>query len=77
MPGLDPLWALNHYHYLDNSLNHEHGLILSRYCRIGSHRYPVGFSGDTVSSWETLDYISEFTSKSTNVGYTYWSHDIG
>lgn len=77
MPGLDPLWALNHYHYLDNSLNHEHGLILSRYCGIGSHRYPVGFSGDTVSSWETLDYISEFTSKSTNVGYTYWSHDIG
>ena len=77
MPGLDPLWSLNHYHCLDNSLNHEHGLILSRYCGIGSHRYPVGFSGDTVSSWETLDYISEFTSKSTNVGYTYWSHDIG
>ena len=77
MPGLDPLWALNHYHYLDNSLNHEHGLILSRYSGIGSHRYPVGFSGDTVSSWDTMNYISEFTSKSTNVGYTYWSHDIG
>lgn len=77
MPGLDPLWALNHYHYLDNSLNHEHGLILSRYSGIGSHRYPIGFSGDTVSSWDTMNYISEFTSKSTNVGYTYWSHDIG
>lgn len=77
MPGLDPLWALNHYHYLDNSLNHEHGLILSRYSGIGSHRYPIGFSGDTVSSWDTMNYISEFTSKSTNVGYIYWSHDIG
>lgn len=23
------------------------GLILSRYAGIGSHRYPIGFSGDT------------------------------
>ncbi len=75
--GLDPLWSLNHYHYLDNAYNHDKGLILSRYAGIGSNRYPVGFSGDTISSWKTLQYISEFTSKSSNVGYTYWSHDIG
>ena len=75
--GLDPLWSLNHYHYLDNAYNHDKGLILSRYAGIGSNRYPVGFSGDTISSWKTLQYISEFTSKSSNVGFTYWSHDIG
>ncbi|MBR7073224.1 MAG: alpha-xylosidase, partial [Eubacterium sp.] len=45
--GLDPLTALNHYHYLDNAENGEIPLILSRYGRVGSHRYPLGFSGDT------------------------------
>jgi len=75
--GLDPLWALNHYHYLDNALNHTMPLILSRYAGIGSHRYPVGFSGDTVITWKTLDYLPYFTLTATNVGYTWWSHDIG
>ena len=29
MEGLDPLWSLNHYHYLDNAQNHTSPLILS------------------------------------------------
>ncbi|MCQ2399180.1 MAG: alpha-xylosidase, partial [Clostridia bacterium] len=77
MAGLDPLWALNHYHYLDNSLNHDKGLILSRFAGIGSHRYPVGFSGDTTATYETLDYLPYFTATASNVGYSWWSHDIG
>ena len=76
MPGLDPLWALNHYHTLDIAKNNP-PLILSRYCRIGSHRYPLGFSGDTFVTWESLDYIPYFTAMGTNAGYTWWSHDIG
>ncbi|MBR3864224.1 MAG: alpha-xylosidase [Clostridia bacterium] len=77
MQGLDPLWALNHYHYLDNAKNNSQPLILSRYSGIGAHRYPVGFSGDTFITWETLQYLPEFTATATNVGYTWWSHDIG
>lgn len=77
MEGLDPLWSLNHYHYLDNALNHSVPLILSRYCGIGSHRYPVGFSGDTFMTWDTLKYLPEFTATASNIGYTWWSHDIG
>lgn len=76
MEGLDPLWALNHYHYLDNGLEKE-PLILSRYCGVGSHRYPLGFSGDTHVTWETLDYLPYFTATASNIGYTWWSHDIG
>lgn len=76
VPGLDPLWALNHYHTLDNARNHI-PLILSRYCGIGSHRYPLGFSGDTTITWKSLDYIPYFTAMGTNAGYTWWSHDIG
>ncbi|MBR4014491.1 MAG: alpha-xylosidase [Clostridia bacterium] len=77
MPGLDPLWALNHYHYLDNKKSQKFPLIMSRYAGIGSHRYPIGFSGDTTISWETLELMPYFTATATNIGYTWWGHDIG
>ena len=75
--GLNPLWALNHYHFLDSKARNGQGLILSRYAGIGSHRYPVGFSGDTHMDWEFLRYMPYFTSTASNAGYTWWSHDIG
>lgn len=75
--GLDPLWLLNHYHYYDTARNGDIGIILSRYAGIGSHRYPVGFSGDTIITWKTLAYLPYFTATASNVGYTWWSHDIG
>lgn len=77
MKDLDPLWALNHYHYLDSGLNHDHAMILSRYCGAGAHRYPLGFTGDTFVTWDTLDYLPYFTLTASNVGYCWWSHDIG
>jgi len=77
LEGLDPLWMLNHYHYLDNAKDNATPLILSRYCGIGAHRYPLGFSGDTFMTWETLEYLPYFTLTATNIGYTWWSHDIG
>lgn len=77
LDGLDPLWALNHYHFIDNSFGKERPLILSRYAGIGSHRYPVGFSGDTYTTFKTLSYLPYFTSTASNAGYTWWSHDIG
>lgn len=43
VPGLDPLVALNHYHYLDNAENGRLPLILSRYSGPGAHRYPRAF----------------------------------
>lgn len=77
LAGLDPLWALNHYHYLDSVYRRGEGLILSRYAGVGSHRYPVGFSGDIHMDWEFLDYMPYFTATAANVGYGWWSHDIG
>lgn len=75
--GLDPLWALNHYHYLDNARNGKRPLILSRFAGVGSHRYPIGFSGDSAQTWATLDFQPYFTANASNIGYTWWSHDIG
>ncbi len=77
VPGLDPLWGLNHYHYLDSDRGDKRPLILSRFCGEGSHRYPLGFSGDTAINWPTLRFMPYFTATAANVGYTWWSHDIG
>ena len=75
--NLDPLWALNHYHTLANERDRKRPLILSRYAGVGSHRYPLGFSGDTHITWDSLDFQPYFTNTATNIGYTWWSHDIG
>ena len=84
-PGLDPLWGLNHLHYLDSARNdgsdyserNPRPLTFSRYAGPGSHRYPIGFSGDTVVTWESLKFQPEFTACASNIGYGWWSHDIG
>lgn len=75
--GYDPLWACNHYHTLDIAKNGTRPLILSRYGGVGSHRYPLGFSGDTKILWSALDFQPYFTSTASNVGYATWSHDLG
>jgi alpha-glucosidase (family GH31 glycosyl hydrolase) len=77
IPGADPLWMLNHYHFLDSSKNGNRPMILSRYAGLGSHRYPVGFSGDSVISWASLQFQPYFTATAANIGYGWWSHDIG
>ncbi|MFA7108042.1 MAG: TIM-barrel domain-containing protein [Sphaerochaetaceae bacterium] len=75
--GLDPLWILNQTRFKASEKDGKRPIIFSRYAGIGSHRYPIGFSGDTVSSWKSLDFQPYFTSTASNVGYTWWSHDIG
>lgn len=77
LPGLDPLWLLNHYHTLDAGREGRTPLLLSRYAGVGSHRYPIGFSGDTVVAWACLRLQPYFTSNAANIGYGWWSHDIG
>ena len=77
IPGLDPLWALNHYHSKDMEKQGKRPLILSRYAGLGSHRYPLGFSGDSFCTWKSLAFQPYFTSTASNAGYSWWSHDIG
>jgi alpha-glucosidase (family GH31 glycosyl hydrolase) len=75
--GIDPLWMLNHFHFLDSGRDGRRPLTFSRYAGPGSHRYPVGFSGDTVITWASLAFQPEFTATASNIGYGWWSHDIG
>ncbi|WP_426298182.1 TIM-barrel domain-containing protein [Arthrobacter sp. R-11] len=75
--GMDPLWILNHLHFLDSGKEGKKPLTFSRYAGPGSHRYPIGFSGDTIVTWESLDFQPHFTTCASNIGYGWWSHDIG
>lgn len=74
---MHPLWMVNHMHYLASKRNGKRGLIFSRFSGYGSQRYPIGFSGDTVISWDSLAFQPYFTATASNVGYSFWSHDIG
>jgi len=78
LAGLDPLYSLNHLHFLDSKKKNDiRGFIFSRWPGLGGHRYPIGFSGDTHTTWESLAFQPYFTSTASNVGFGWWSHDIG
>lgn len=77
LPGLDPLWMINHVHYLDSGRRGRRPVTFSRYADPSSHRTPVGFSGDTVATWDSLRFQPEFTATAANIGYYWWSNDIG
>lgn len=78
LKGLDPLPWLNHLHFYDLGRDgNKRGFVFSRYGGPGSHRYPIGFSGDTYVTWDSLKFQPYFTSTASNIAYGWWSHDIG
>ena len=76
-PGMDPLFTLNHTRYLYALRQDQAAMTFSRYGGPGSHRYPIGFSGDTHITWDALAFQPYFTATAANIGYGWWSHDIG
>ena len=84
VPGLSNTFWINYVYFQDmDRRSRDEGIhairpmIYHRWGGIGSHRYQVGFSGDTYASWKVLGYLPYFTSTAANVGYGYWGHDIG
>ncbi len=77
IPGLTNTWWLNYLHFTDQQREGKRPLLFHRWGGLGNHRYQIGFSGDTVSVWESLAFQPWFTATAANVGYAYWSHDIG
>ena len=75
--GVNPTWWLNYAHTSDMERRGLRPLIFHRWGGLGNHRYQIGFSGDTHSVWESLAFQPHFTATAANVGYGYWSHDIG
>jgi alpha-glucosidase len=77
MAGVTPTWWLNYVHFTDQQREGKRPLLFHRWGGLGNHRYQIGFSGDTVSVWDSLAFQPWFTATAANVGYAYWSHDIG
>ena len=77
LPGLSNTWWLNYLHFTDQEREGKRPLLFHRWGGLGNHRYQIGFSGDTISVWESLAFQPWFTATAANVGYAYWSHDIG
>ncbi len=77
IPGLSTTWWLNYLHFTDQQREGKRPLLFHRWGGLGNHRYQIGFSGDTISVWPSLAFQPWFTATAANVGYAYWSHDIG
>lgn len=77
--GLGQTFWCNHvyYHDMKNQRLDRRPLIYHRWGGLGSHRYQIGFSGDTYINFETLAQEPYFTSTASNVCYGYWGHDLG
>jgi len=75
--GVNPTWWLNYVHFTDQQREGKRPLLFHRWGGLGNHRYQIGFSGDTISVWDSLAFQPWFTATAANVGYAYWSHDIG
>jgi hypothetical protein len=78
LAGLDPLWLINHLHFHDLGRDSKRRpFIFSRWGREGHQRYPIGFSGDTYVTWDSLAFQTYMTPTASNIAYGWWSHDIG
>jgi len=77
LPGVNPTWWLNYVHFTDQEREGKRPLLFGRWGGLGNHRYQIGFSGDTISVWDSLAFQPWFTATAANLGYAYWSHDIG
>lgn len=77
LPGVNNTWWLNYLHFTDQQREGKRPLLFHRWGGLGNHRYEIGFSGDTISVWSSLEFQPWFTATAANVGYAYWSHDIG
>ncbi len=77
--GLGETFWCNHVFYNDMRINRpdHRPLIFHRWGGLGSHRYPIGFSGDSFTTYGTLAWQPYFTATASNVGFGYWGHDLG
>lgn len=77
--GLGETFWCNHvfFNEMKNSRPDRRPVIFHRWGGLGSHRYQIGFSGDSYINFPTLAFEPYFTATASNVGYGYWGHDLG
>ena len=77
--GLSETFWCNHVFFNDMKMNRtdRRPFIFHRWGGLGSHRYPIGFSGDTYGTYGSLAFQPYFTATASNVCFGYWGHDLG
>ncbi len=71
-------YLLKHYQFYDMERNYKRRpMVLGYNAGLAQHRYPVLYAGKTVVSWNSLKQIPKYNASATNIGITWWSHDIG
>ncbi len=75
---LPSLRALNYYHIQDFKQNeYKRPLLLSRNTLVAAHRNGILYSGETKVGWNTLKYLPFYNANASNIGLSWWSHDVG
>lgn len=70
--------VLNYYHFNDFTKREDlRPLVLSRPSLYAPHKYGIHYSGETMVNWNTLSVLPYFNSTASNLGLSWWSHDIG
>jgi alpha-glucosidase len=66
MAGVTPTWWINYVHFTDQEREGRRPILFHRWGGLGNHRYQIGFSGDTVSVWDSLAFQPWFTGVMTS-----------
>lgn len=71
-------FLLSHYMYLDSGRKEaKRSMIMTRNPSIAQHRYGVLYSGRSKVSFDTLRKLPYINTSASNIGISWWSHDIG
>lgn len=71
------LSLINRYLYIDNNRSEKRGMILSRNGMKASHRYPIHYTGEIKTGFDTLAMLPRFNMAGANIGLSWICHDIG
>ena len=72
------LALLQYYLYnFSDKLTTKRGLLMSRNGMVAPHRYSVLYSGRSKVDWEVLKFLPFYNAAASNIGVSWWSHDIG
>ena len=75
--SLEEINLLKHYHIYDMMRNYKRRpMVLAKNSIVAAHRYPVLYSGKSDVSWSTLETVPFFNLNATNIGVSWWSHDV-
>ena len=68
---------LNHFHFLDSGRDGRRPLTFSRYAGSAATATRSASPATRIITWASLDFQPYFTATASNVGYGWWSHDVG